>query len=126
MSPLRRPCSLLRLLLLLAILAGSVVRPALALAGALHRDLHDLAHAAAQHASDHDAAAASLEDAEEHAPTQGWHALLHLDLCCGTAALTSIPTLLIAPAALRADLPYRPRAFAPPPATDPLRPPIRA
>ncbi|HVH35701.1 MAG TPA: hypothetical protein VM847_16495 [Tahibacter sp.] len=123
-SPLR-PSALLRLLLLLTILAGSVVRPALALAGALHRDLHDLAHAAAQHASG-DTIAASLDDAEEHAPTQGWHALLHLDLCCGTAALTSVVPTLIAPMALNADLPYRPRAFAPPPATDPLRPPIRA
>ncbi|WP_386066040.1 hypothetical protein ACFJIW_16005 [Tahibacter sp. UC22_41] len=60
-----------------------------------------------------------------HRP-QGWHALLHLDLCCGTAALTSVVPTLIAPMALNADLPYRPRAFAPPPATDPLRPPIRA
>jgi len=125
MPSLLRPSALLRLLLLLAILAGSVVRPALALAGALHRDLHDLAHAAAQHASG-DTVAISLEDAEEHAPTQGWHALLHLDLCCGTAALTSVAPTLTAPTALRADLPYRPRAFAPPPATDPLRPPIRA
>ncbi len=125
MPSLLRPSALLRLLLLLAILAGSVVRPALALAGALHRDLHDLAHAAAQHTSG-DTLAVSLEDAEEHAPTQGWHALLHLDLCCGMAALTSVPTTLIPPEALRADLPYRPRAFAPAPTADPLRPPIRA
>lgn len=124
MPSLLRPSALLRLLLLLTILAGSVVRPALALAGALHRDLHDLAHTAAQQASGN-TIAASLDDAEEHAPTQGWHALLHLDLCCGTAALTSVTPTLIAPAALNADLPYRPRAFAPPPATDPLRPPIR-
>ena len=125
MPSLHRPSSLLRLLLLLTILAGSIVRPALALAGALHRDLHDLAHAAAQHAAG-DGVAASLDDAEEHAPTQGWHALLHLDLCCGTAALASVPTVLIAPAAPRAVLPYRPRAFAPAPTADPLRPPIRA
>ncbi|WP_257385254.1 hypothetical protein [Tahibacter caeni] len=122
---LRRPSSLLRLLLLLAILIGSVVRPALALAGALHRDMHDLAHAAALHAPG-DLAAVPADDAEEHAPAQGWHALLHLDLCCGTAALTGVAPALIPPAALCAVLPYRPRAFAPAPDSDPLRPPIRA
>lgn len=124
MSSLYRPSSLLRLLLLLTLLAGSVVRPALALAGALHRDMHDLAHAAARHAAG-DSAAMSSAEAAEHAPTQGWHALLHLDLCCGTAALASVAPTLIPPEALRAVLLYRPRAFAPAPAADPLRPPIR-
>lgn len=120
MSAFRRPTPLLRALLVLLTLFCVVAKPALGLAGELHRDLHALAHAAAG-----DAAPALADEADEHAPAAGWHGVLHIDLCCGLAALPAHP-LLLAPARSLDDAPdYLPEPAPPAPETDRLRPPIR-
>lgn len=122
---LRRPSPLLRLALLLAALFCTVVKPTLGLAGELHRDLHAAAHAAAAHASTDDTTPLA-DETREHAPADGWHALLHIDLCCGNLALPCGTPALNLPAQPHAALSYRTSAVAPVPAADPLRPPIRA
>lgn len=67
-----------------------LAKPMLAFAAGLHQDLHTFAHALA-HADSVDATGghepAGPNDAE-HGPATGWHALMHLDFCCGVLAVT--------------------------------------
>jgi hypothetical protein len=119
-----RPLTPLRLLMLLAVALCLVLKPALGLAGELHRDLHELAH---QAAAQEGAAAATLAgEVDEHAPADGWHGVLHIDLCCSNAGLPADIALPGSPALVQPSPPYHARQRAPAPAPEFLRPPIRA
>lgn len=103
------------LFLLLALLCV-VVKPIIGFAGEVHRDLH-AAHETAGPAGDSDAA-------DQDQPENGLHQLLHVDLCCGNAVLTTEPAVLLL------QLPSLPPAGAiawlaiPPRLASVLRPPI--
>ena len=100
-----------------------VLKPAIGFAGELHRDLHEAAHAT-QQATASIASPSIAGDLEEHAPASGWHAVMHVDLCCGNAALPSTIDMpsFVAEASSVATMPAR----VIPPATDVdhFRPPI--
>lgn len=115
---------LLRVLVMLAVLTCIVVKPALGLAGELHRELHELAHAAAQ-ADRGDVLPPLADEAREHEPAAGWHGMLHIDLCCSNYAMPSNPLQLPPPARPGVVLPYHVRGLLPAPEADRLRPPIR-
>ena len=100
-----------------------ILKPAIGFAGELHRDLHEAAHATQQATAS--VASSSIEgDVDEHAPASGWHAVMHVDLCCGNAALLStidMPTFVTGVSSLAA----MPAWMIPPAAcVDPFRPPI--
>lgn len=100
-----------------------ILKPAIGFAGELHRDLHEASHATQQAT----ASVASLSidgDLEEHAPASGWHAVMHVDLCCGNAALPStieMPTF-VADVSSLATVPAW--MISPPTYMDLFRPPI--
>ncbi len=75
-----------------------LAKPMFALAAELHHDLHAFAHALV-HADEADAAddhpPAGPDDAE-HGPATGWHAVMHLDFCCGVLAVTAHPMPVLA------------------------------
>ncbi len=103
------------LLLLLALLC-LVIKPIIGFAGDLHRDLH---------AAHETVGALGAPDAADHdQPDKGLHQLLHVDLCCGNAVLTTEPAMLLL------QLPKLPPAIAivwlaiPPRLATDLRPPI--
>lgn len=99
-----------------------VAKPTLGTAGELHRLLHgsELAGSALQEGINTPLA----DDADELPSGTPWHALMHVDLCCGNAAIPSASlvavvvhgeSLLQAPAAVEA---------IPAPCLDLFRPPI--
>ena len=100
-----------------------ILKPAIGFAGELHRDLHEAAHAA-QPATASIVSPSIAGDLDEHAPASGWHAVMHVDLCCGNAALPSTIEILafVAEALLVATLPAR--VFPPATRMDLFRPPI--
>ncbi len=124
MSRPRHPLPLIRIVLLLAALFCAVVKPTLGLAGELHRDLHAAAHASTLASAG--GATLLADESAEHEPAAGWHALLHIDLCCSNVALPCGTLALTVIALHPVTLSHRTSGFAPVPAADPLRPPIRA
>jgi hypothetical protein len=99
-----------------------VAKPTLGTAGELHRLLHGSEHAGS--ALQEGINTAVADDADELQSGTPWHALMHVDLCCGNAAIPSAAfvavvvhgeSLLQAPVAVEA---------IPTPFLDLFRPPI--
>ncbi|MEO8010607.1 MAG: hypothetical protein ABI650_03075 [Dokdonella sp.] len=100
-----------------------LLKPAVGLAGALHRDLHAASHAA--QASPSTVASSTIDgDSEEHEPTSGWHAVMHVDLCCANAALSATASLAPFPGGASHRIELHAAGVLSSPRMDVFRPPI--